>query len=711
LVAGTHTLPAPRKTDPANDNNVKTETQEEDEKVRQIGAPSADHKFVIGPVMKFLQEALSTLKYWGVGKSFRQKQMQYNVWKGLGFSGSFTLDISGLDQSHNPIVKYLWNKIVTWLVKSGLIHHVAPATFEKYAGKNTTIGKFSINGRKEGEVIELIAIELWEKMMSGQGYTTILNTLLMCSILSFIEYRSKLIMDGTVAGDDASIVSGENRDKIIACFAEVFSSKADMDNPRGLGLMLKYLRVGELVDATPCSTELFDCPRCGIKMVRMLEKVIYNTPYSMKAMNCSIKQRKNLMAAIAECGLAMGGRLPILDAYFKRLRFGITPDYNVLPDSYNHITLELDHPPYFKEEVLNQKEKWMRAWNHTGNFIDRENSFCHDCPKAYAERLLVKYGLTPTCIALIEETIWQWTFEKHDYDLLNQAFAIGKAYLERLNVTVNLPEPISHLKNVLNKQDFDWLLQPVMYQKNKAKLPGTKLGIYLILGQAISLNCQGENEASTSKFAREIFNYALDIGLFQHVPVEIAGEVYYPKIANSLDCDRLDKLLDYMDSLGYKTKSHIYYQVNALGLPTTLWKTSYPDYRHRDDPNFNLGNEYPWHMHRCKHCYNHYLHKHDMLMPANQKRLNKYTGQYDTIPITKEEKVMAMRKDHSQFEGQCPWEECTHYYAEFKNNGNPLDSKGNPYSMNSTQAAKVFIEYNLGEASEKPPKNLGSAQH
>jgi hypothetical protein len=276
---------------------IKEEAQDLGDKARGLGSPTIIHKILMGPLESCFENLFKDLfpDFWGVGESTNQKEVELNeIAKKLHADKSITLDISGLDQSHNRCVKLFWRKVldrvIDFLKNNKTNNAFNPDKIKAALDKNSTILVYynkDYNRNKENKYDTdsdsqyTAIIEIIEKMASGQGYTTVLNTSLMCFLMEFIKDEYNMTVGGKISGDDVALVTTNTREKWSKVLGKVFSKKG-ANNKGGVGLVLKYFRYGDLDAISPCSLLAFVCPKHGIRLVRQYHRYLKYFFYSQK---------------------------------------------------------------------------------------------------------------------------------------------------------------------------------------------------------------------------------------------------------------------------------------------------------------------------------------------------------------------------------------------------------------------------------------------
>jgi len=302
-------------------NFMKDEKQTFGEKLRQVYGPAAVDKWILGPVINSLEGYLSqTLEGWGIGQTFEDKERWLNTCEEEGFTRQATMDISGLDKSHNEANRYPFVKIFEHLLNKNKIHHVDENIFRQTIMRKdyTQLYKTSIKGREEAEL--LCTISTRNKMPSGVAYTTMLNTIIMDALHQYASYISGVPIKSKSQGDDCCIAFRRGDEiPLTKAFAAIYSDQKNGDTPHGIGLTLKYFYIGNLEDATICSTEVFKCKTCGYKMIRDLQRYFKYVNYSRSALALSKVEKQQYCNDLAEADNKWAQGLPLFRAIIDKL--------------------------------------------------------------------------------------------------------------------------------------------------------------------------------------------------------------------------------------------------------------------------------------------------------------------------------------------------------------------------------------------------------
>jgi hypothetical protein len=266
---------------------IKEEVQTIGDKSRMIGSPTILHKILMGPLESNFENLFHDLfpDFWGVGESPSTKEFELNeLVKKYACDKSVTLDISGLDQSHNQCVKLFWKKLCDKIYDYLMAEQNSlfnPKSIKKCLMKQKTI---IICNDKRDKKKHICITGLVNKMASGQGYTTVLNTSLMCFLMEFLRYKFDLTLAGKISGDDVALITDNDERTLSNSLGYVFSKKG-ANNKGGCGLILKYFRYGPIECISPCSLMAFECPNHGLRLIRQPNRYLSNFFYSQKMLN------------------------------------------------------------------------------------------------------------------------------------------------------------------------------------------------------------------------------------------------------------------------------------------------------------------------------------------------------------------------------------------------------------------------------------------
>jgi hypothetical protein len=612
----------------------KTEAQNKYDKIRQIGIPSNMHKYVLGPIVKPLQKTLSEAlgEGWSVGKSYEDKEKIINeLQKTYGYDTTITIDISGLDQSHNGIVRYGTLQILQFLINNGLITHIDANIFKEYCMRDTS--KICYSKTEKETNTPLFIMELWQKLPSGDGLTTTINTVMIDSIHKFIKHINKNQTHNLTAGDDSvQLLHSYDLNATLKIYKQVFTAKNVKDLPWGLGLILKYLRVGKLVDSTPCSTELYKC-KCGYKMVRMLDRFMRYTIVSTKCLSYSDQQLKGYNYAVAEGILKWGKGLDIfqdLADYYFRIGDKECLKYVIQGEKREKLG-DLDEDMvaiYSKNELKIDQINNIFGKNTHYSILERDSEKCVYCPESWRERMITKYKITPGLLIQIKELINTADVNKPiDTTLLEIAFSEANEYIEKLNVEpeLNREEILKITLTEMQDLPFNFLeTKNIGYWEPVKRL-------FLVLTYLPIQDDYYYNRVSDIHHFKTIYKKLLEIGILENIPTK--DEIGKLNTINKLQLINYDKIknkwFDYeiMHDLKKQLEEN-----DELLMSEDMWQKYYK----RADENIiakttfeNNLSDNDLHEHECNYCDRVYAHWH------NHKKI-----------------------DHPQHKYQCPYNDC-----------------------------------------------------
>jgi hypothetical protein len=423
------------------DSFVKNEAQKPGDKARMIGGPKASTKFTLGPVINALAHYLKKINGWGVGKNYEEKAQFFMQCEEKGYLKSVTTDVSGLDQSHNPILKTFWSKILNLIIDK--IDHVPRETFIQHFNPQITVCNYTTN--KLEKSAQLCTTRTKHKLASGKPYTTILNTTMILSILEFTHEIGKLgpLVCSTSGDDSVAFYPDYIQDAtIVDAYSRVFNSDSNRGVPNGLGLVLKYMRIGRLTDATPCSTAAFKCYD-HYKIVRPLDRVLLQLPAAKNMEGLSAEQQKIYKTVVALGEEQWGAGLPIIDTIIKKLKCDPSITLDNLPSKQGDVREKIPCNEEIFNEVynnVNTSDKAIRILEYIGkdqfhSFMTKQDKICKYCPDNYKIHLEKVYDLQEDDIIELENNISKCTYNSRlDSFIPSKIYENGSKYYEKLNV-------------------------------------------------------------------------------------------------------------------------------------------------------------------------------------------------------------------------------------------------------------------------------------
>jgi len=293
-------------------------------KNRAISGAQVKMKHVMGPVCWALEKYCSrNLKGYVVGTNWSEKEIKLTKYYKSGLKYTIQGDGSAFDTTQNNGLKYVDHKIYNRLVELGKIHHVDPNIFKSTACelKRKYVGY--VCGRDVGREI-LFDANLYGTVGSGAPDTTLMNTIRMI-------YYNRFVMEELIglhedeyelwaSGDDfVCFVSDPNFD--YASYYNIIFSPPSADfkvvKNHGLGMVLKFLKIGLYEDIDFCSTHVVcDYRNESFKIVRQLNRVNPLCFWSDTAHHYNNYELKMYYKALADSFTAWCGTMP----YYTALR-------------------------------------------------------------------------------------------------------------------------------------------------------------------------------------------------------------------------------------------------------------------------------------------------------------------------------------------------------------------------------------------------------
>jgi len=471
---------------PTYEMMAKIQKQLADEKIRSVSQPTEDMKYIMGPVIKYVEQIMMDfLPSYSPGKNWADKEKQINEAVAMGFTISASTDATGFDRTIDNELKYIGFRVYDFL--EPFITHV---TFDLFASVAKAKKKQIYVNDSKAFVKMLVAIIIGT-VNSGSIDTTILNTWIMDSGTEFAAYIAKLVSKNSVSGDDANALFKNATPKEIAkAYYDVFPT-----NPTpGLGIQLKHLLITTPEDALVCSTERYVCDKHGIKLSRDLLKYIENICLNVKAINYTEDQRKQLCRDLAEADFSWAGNsidnyegsLPIIRAFTKKLYEKGSSTKSIQTGKTR--VIKITNLPLTRENV-ELKEKFGHDYYA---IRDRKTSVENCCVEGFYNMLNKRYGLSKATVTLFEKEIEEAVMEIDGtvYDMMKtnrEAYYLDKFYyppkvvpkeeVKTENPLVSLWGKITSITSKIippeNKQDVPKLSEKIVESENKTQIKET----------------------------------------------------------------------------------------------------------------------------------------------------------------------------------------------------------------------------------------------
>jgi len=265
-------------------------------KNRAIACPQPDDKFVMAPVTWGLESVFSKhFEGYCGGQNWEEMEAKINDRYKRGFRYIMQGDGSGFDRTQSHELKYLDRCIYeiiaenVWHVDKEVFLTKTTSRYRKlkgtvyHNGKRFVVAKATIDGT----------------VTSGNPDTTLMNTARMAVYIRFMAYKAGVEVEIDCKGDDFAIFyRNENDGKLLEeQFHKYWSKKgANLNEPYGLGLVLKFLKSGDFSTYDFCSTHLICDFNNGVfKIVRQWDRIIQLGAYSMKALSYSANQKRQYL--------------------------------------------------------------------------------------------------------------------------------------------------------------------------------------------------------------------------------------------------------------------------------------------------------------------------------------------------------------------------------------------------------------------------------
>lgn len=285
-------------------------------KNRAISAPRGRDKYIMGPITWKLEDIFDRflLGYCGK-KNWNTMENDIHKYYKQGYRYVAYGDGSGWDLTQSHELKYIDRLIYRFLADK--IKHTTPEIFLKAALSRFRTIKGSANiGKSMKTLFEAV---LDATVTSGSNDTTLMNTLRMVVILEFIMSKTQLDYRIWAKGDDFIIFLKDQVD-LTKLFYKYWSPKdTNLNEEFGLGIVLKFLKVGPITDFDFCSTNVIKDDDV-FKIVRLPNRMYPLQHWSIKALQYS---RDELITYMQDIALGLEdwvGDMPFYSDYAKLIR-------------------------------------------------------------------------------------------------------------------------------------------------------------------------------------------------------------------------------------------------------------------------------------------------------------------------------------------------------------------------------------------------------
>lgn len=397
----------------------------EDQKARNISAPGANVKYVMGPIIWQLEHLFAT-KFHGYCGSANYDDLRdyYNGCLQKGLTVVAQGDGSGFDLSQTHEAKYIDRLIYNWLADNGKIYHVDPELFRHLSTMRFRM--LNLQTYVDGRVMSLGTITLDATVGSGSPDTTFGNTLRMAIYNRFVaeeilglkphEYGLK------VKGDDfVAMFTEEYRNKLERAYYEFFVSPKEFDEvnddqkPIKSGQILKFLSLGDYESIDFCSTNVLH--RKGVMLIlRKLDRFPLAN-WSIKALSYSDYEMMEYYNALAFSYDAWAKGLPFYGDYAEVFRYhalGLSRKLKKRDKNYEVLLLAT------RSKITEDKRKTLRTSELACRPSHRED---HHFGRDYAFGLLEK---KQTVGNVEPEIVYDYILEKYGIDRYTLGTHINK---------------------------------------------------------------------------------------------------------------------------------------------------------------------------------------------------------------------------------------------------------------------------------------------
>lgn len=296
-------------------------------KNRAIAACPAMMKFVMGPVIWALEALFK--KIHGYKQSNRESKSATN-WKEIeqlyterwnkGYTYVIQGDGSAWDTSVTHDLRELPNMIYNWLADNNKIRHIDPEIFRKVA--TSRYRKLQANYYEDGRTKTLGTATLDGTTLSGSPDTTFANTVMMMMVQKFCMKEAGYTEDQyehDTAGDDFAIFATHISDKLHKTYEKYWAKADSKADEYGLGIILKFLNVGDYSSLDYCSTNVIQ-HKDTFKIVRQINRLSPLNHWSIKALQLSKGETKQYYLDLALSVDSWAKNMPLYGDYADYFR-------------------------------------------------------------------------------------------------------------------------------------------------------------------------------------------------------------------------------------------------------------------------------------------------------------------------------------------------------------------------------------------------------
>lgn len=385
-------------------------------KCRAISAAPPNVKWIMGPIVYALEKIYKKVDGYKVSvyddqlnvldqaKTWEQQEESLDKLYAAGLNQSIDIDGSAWDSTQTHHMKYLINKIYNWLCDNGKIHHVETELFRKVATER--FRKLTAKAYIGGKTYIVFSANIDSTTFSGSMDTTWANTETNRSVAEFSRTRAKLNKTQwkhSCAGDD---YKGHIASETLNSYPV---EKIIKETWCGLGLIPKYVIIGDYTNITFCSTNVIQYPENGImkhKIIRQLNRLNPLAHYSIEALSYSTAQMKTYYNDLAIGMKNWATNLPYFENYIAA--------YNYYRDKIKIKALPIGTPTKPKIHYGTSNITITKTGNYEQELLEIRVSK-REPPRHYVEDFLLdKFSITKSDI---EQHRFNLIFERY-YDPL-----------------------------------------------------------------------------------------------------------------------------------------------------------------------------------------------------------------------------------------------------------------------------------------------------
>jgi len=338
-------------------------------KNRCISNPDMVKKFIMGAVCYALEEFFAKyLSGYCGGKNTEEIAAFIEDAMALGFTKTIQGDASAYDSTQHLSSKESVDFFI-YKVVAPYISHVPIDVFLRCATAPTAT--FKLERNKD----PFFSFTQKGTVQSGNSDTTLMNTVRMVLYIRYCMYLAgqEINVDYKLLakGDDFVVLCRhqlKNKHVISAfytVFSPIFTPNSKTNFYHGLGMILKFLKIGDINDFDFCSTHCFERRDGTVRIMRQLERFISLSPYSESVTKFQNPLDRGLICyRIAEAALQWAEGLPIYDVYYRKMLS--------FYEKYKYHTLKMTGVA--KSFILEKEEDWIHA---NQEISDKANAYTY----------------------------------------------------------------------------------------------------------------------------------------------------------------------------------------------------------------------------------------------------------------------------------------------------------------------------------------------